>query len=797
MPFVLSTTCLAYLGTPSNHSSPLLAATPDTAGSEPEHKNTGNSAETEADIGSEFEDDLDDLEPRRMLDVYIKLKKSLYRRRPDLADRRGVPLKGSRKTKHVEQPAAPDAISRRLLSRIRRMESDILFDLDAAQDVWHETRLSLLKEEAERKKFQLELIEPSNVAFVVGTNSGTEETSRSKPADAAMDLGDFFASLPQETIDESTGATTLATSSADGICVVRDFGKWIGTGPRRVLEETSRARDSSVKVTSSVISTASFSNRQSIKVSWSKPQQPPDTTDIPGVLVEHDYRTFQATMTAVSTPDKLQSEAFISTVALFLLFAASPKEEKAHLRLPSIFRDLWQELVQAREERLNAIHREDVREIRRLVEERSRDTGPDDTLPCPKADPNQTPTPNIPESTIVSDVQVDEATLRSIWASKSSSPVYTKMLATRKRLPIWNFKDQLLSTIEKHQAVIVCGETGCGKSTQVPAFILEKELSLGRDCKIYCTEPRRISAISLARRVSEELGERKSDVGTSRSLVGYSIRLENQVASSTKLVYATTGIVMRMLEDSETFQNITHLVLDEVHERTIDSDFLLIVLRRLLKDRPRLRVVLMSATVDAEKFARYLGRAPVLNVPGRTFPVQTQYLEDAVEVVISASNMRSLTHTPSEALEEDEESHDAESKATHTGDLNGYSARTKEFVAQFNEYRINYELIVGLLETVATVKEYEQYSKAILVFLPGLAEIRRLNNMLIGHPVFSRKWQIFPMHSSIASDAQEAAFPVPPPGFRKVVLATNIAETGITIPDITCVIDTGKHREMR
>ena len=165
----------------------------------------------------------------------------------------------------------------------------------------------------------------------------------------------------------------------------------------------------------------------------------------------------------------------------------------------------------------------------------------------------------------------------------------------------------------------------------MPAYILERELSNGRECKVYCTEPRRISAISLARRVSEEFGERKVDLGTLRSLVGYAIRLESQISDQSRLVYATTGIVMRMLESSNNLGDITHLVLDEVHERSIDSDFLLIVLRKLLMRRQNLKVVLMSATVDAQRFSDYLDQAPILNVPGRTFPVETQYLEDAIE----------------------------------------------------------------------------------------------------------------------------------------------------------------------
>ena len=145
------------------------------------------------------------------------------------------------------------------------------------------------------------------------------------------------------------------------------------------------------------------------------------------------------------------------------------------------------------------------------------------------------------------------------------------MLKSRETLPIWHYRHDILDAINNHQVVIICGATGCGKSTQVPAYILENELSTGRACKIYCTEPRRISAISLARRVSEELGEMKSAVGTSRSLVGFAIRLESQMTAQTRLVYATTGIVMRMLEGSQGLDSITHLLLDEVHERMYPS----------------------------------------------------------------------------------------------------------------------------------------------------------------------------------------------------------------------------------
>lgn len=329
---------------------------------------------------------------------------------------------------------------------------------------------------------------------------------------------------------------------------------------------------------------------------------------------------------------------------------------------------------------------------------------------------------------------------------------------------------------------------------------MEHELSRGKACKIYCTEPRRISAISLARRVSEELGERKNDLGTPRSLVGYAIRLESNTSRETRLIYATTGIVMRMLEGSNDLRDITHIVLDEVHERTIDSDFLLIVLRKLMARRPDLKVVLMSATVDADRFSKYLDGAPVLTVPGRTFPVEVKYLEDAVE--LTGYNLDNGQHEKFQDLDDDdleiaESGLSDATKADNTKALRGYSAKTRNTIAQIDEYRIEFELVTQLLAKIATDSTLERYSKAILVFLPGIGEIRQLNDMLVGHPVFSSNWFVYPLHSTIASEDQEAAFLVPPPGTRKIVLATNIAETGITIPDVTCVVDTGKHREMR
>lgn len=516
------------------------------------------------------------------------------------------------------------------------------------------------------------------------------------------------------------------------------------------------------------------------------------------LIYQSDPRSMKVEMASISCPTEAQAEAYISTVAMFLIFGSSSREEKVHLRLPSNWRDLWKELSRLKKDQDEAADRQVLRELRSVIFEHTQaiqNLNEQNNGITPKTSKKEPTAADWQQrqGNGLSQPIIRPNDIKAQWASKLSTPSYQAMLTSRKSLPIWNFKDELLDAISDNPVVIICGETGCGKSTQVPAFILEHELSGGRPCKVYCTEPRRISAISLARRVSEELGERKGDVGTFRSLVGFAIRLESKFTLQTKLVYATTGIVMRMLEGSDDLGDITHLVLDEVHERSIDSDFLLIILRKLLKRRPDLKVVLMSATVNAERFSDYLDGAPIMNVPGRTFPVDTKYLEDAVEVTNFSTD--SGSHGGAEAVEFDDD--DTAKVPSQIADLQGYSLKTLSTLAKLDEYRVSYGLIVRLLETIATSEKYASYSKAVLVFLPGMAEIRRLNDMLAGHRTFTSGWCIYALHSTIATDEQERAFLVPPPGVRKIVLATNIAETGITIPDVTCVIDTGKHKEMR
>ncbi|KAI0274610.1 hypothetical protein BC834DRAFT_1069 [Gloeopeniophorella convolvens] len=193
----------------------------------------------------------------------------------------------------------------------------------------------------------------------------------------------------------------------------------------------------------------------------------------------------------------------------------------------------------------------------------------------------------------------DDAVNRSIWTKLRNivEAKCSRKKSQRNDLPIAPYRERIVECLEISQILVLSGETGCGKSTQVPAFILEDQLSRGKACRIYCTEPRRISAISLAHRVSRELGDPPGAVGTNASLVGYSIRLENHTSRNTRLAYVTYGIALRMLEGASgsgvALDEITHIIIDEVHERSIESDFLLIVLKALLLQRPQLKYCLI------------------------------------------------------------------------------------------------------------------------------------------------------------------------------------------------------------
>ena len=352
---------------------------------------------------------------------------------------------------------------------------------------------------------------------------------------------------------------------------------------------------------------------------------------------------------------------------------------------------------------------------------------------------------------------------------KPSTQRVMPMMLQRQGLPAWQKRDEIVQAIGAHQCTIISGETGSGKSTQTVQFVLDHLMA--SECNVVCTQPRRVAAISLADRVSAERG---MVLGTE---VGYAIRGESKITAQTKITFMTTGVLLRRLSSVssdvsaksdmlEGLADISHVFVDEVHERSLDTDFLLALLRDAMKARPDLKVVLMSATLDAKLFVDYFGREQVaqVHIPGRTFPVTDHYLDDVVKMVCWNGN------------EEEEEPVDQSI---------GQQIRSLGM-------RINYDLIAELVHSLDLELQAQGNTGGILIFLPGTLEIDKCISAVRR---LSSATHCLPLHASLTPAEQRLVFQRPPSGKRKVVAATNVAETSITIDDIVAVIDTGRVKE--
>src|SRR5690349_9588152 len=296
-------------------------------------------------------------------------------------------------------------------------------------------------------------------------------------------------------------------------------------------------------------------------------------------------------------------------------------------------------------------------------------------------------------------------------------------------LPVSQRKDDIAEVIRDHQVVVIAGETGSGKTTQIPKICLE--LGRGVDGQIGHTQPRRLAARTVAERIAEELG---SPLGET---VGYQVRFTDVSADDTLVKLMTDGILLTELDRDRKLNRYDTLIIDEAHERSLNIDFILGYLRQLLPERPDLKVIITSATIDPERFAAAFGGAPVLEVSGRTYPVEVRYRP--IEGGEDADQGQAI----SDAIDE--------LSAEGPGD--------------------------------------------ILVFLSGEREIRDTADLLAGR----ERLDILPLYSRLSAAEQHRVFERRAASSltRRVVLATNVAETSLTVPGIKYVIDPGTARISR
>lgn len=309
-------------------------------------------------------------------------------------------------------------------------------------------------------------------------------------------------------------------------------------------------------------------------------------------------------------------------------------------------------------------------------------------------------------------------------------------------LPIAARREEIKAAIATHQVVVIAGETGSGKTTQLPKICLE--VGRGVHGLIGHTQPRRLAARSVATRVAEEIGTPLGE------LVGYQVRFEDHSGEQSLVKLMTDGILLAETQHDRFLEKYDTLIVDEAHERSLNIDFLLGYLKNLLPRRPDLKVIITSATIDLERFSRHFDDAPIIEVSGRTYPVETWY--------------RPL------AAEQDE---------------NGE--------ALFDDLSVDQGILRALDEIEAHERAMGQRPGDVLVFLPGEREIREAAEVL--RKANLRHTEVMPLYARLTPAEQQKIFR--PASGRKIVLATNVAETSLTVPGIRYVIDSGTARISR
>ncbi|XP_055818951.1 DExH-box ATP-dependent RNA helicase DExH3 isoform X5 [Solanum dulcamara] len=351
--------------------------------------------------------------------------------------------------------------------------------------------------------------------------------------------------------------------------------------------------------------------------------------------------------------------------------------------------------------------------------------------------------------------------MRNMQRGWQESPDGNKMLEFRKSLPAFKEKERLLQAIARNQVVVISGETGCGKTTQLPQYILESEIESGRGafCSIICTQPRRISALAVAERVATERGEPLGDS------VGYKVRLEGVKGKNTHLLFCTSGILLRRLLSDRNLDGITHVFVDEIHERGMNEDFLLIVLKDLLPRRPDLRLILMSATLNAELFSSYFGGAPMIHIPGFTYPVRANFLEDVLEITgYKLTSFNQIDDYGQEKMWKTQKQLAPRKKknqitalvedAVDKSNFENYSPRARDSLACWAPDCIGFNLIEAVLCHICR----KERPGAVLVFMTGWEDISCLRDQLKAHPLLGdpNRVLVLTCHGSMATSEQLA-----------------------------------------
>ncbi|KAL6453004.1 hypothetical protein SBY92_000349 [Candida maltosa Xu316] len=359
--------------------------------------------------------------------------------------------------------------------------------------------------------------------------------------------------------------------------------------------------------------------------------------------------------------------------------------------------------------------------------------------------------------------QQDIENVKQSYNSRKASEEYRDMLSERAKLPAYAKQKALVEAITSNRVTLITGETGSGKSTQVVQFIMDDLYAKGDfSTKIICTQPRRLSAVSLADRISKE---RVDQVGGE---TGYIIRGENKTGKNTRITFATTGVLLRMLQSSAkngVLKDIGYILIDEVHERSVDADFLLILLKKMMKSLPKLKIVLLSATISLETFTNFFSKPlQPLHIEGRTFPIEDHYLD----TILTETDYK-LQNSDGEFIQPSADSH------------------------FFKSGNINYELIAKVADFIDKKLTKESNYGSILIFLPGVLEI---SNTIKQINKLGDRFVALPLHSGLTSMEQKQIFKTFGQNKRKVVVSTNVAETSITIPDCVAVIDTGRSKNL-